>query len=496
MPSPLLLVGLLACRPVPDAPDLVLVTVDTLRADRLGFMGDEAAHTPHLDALAAGGRVFTQATTPLPRTTPALASVLTGRWPHHHGSREVGDPIGDVTTLAEVLRRHGYRTVAASAMHVAGPEQGLDAGFDAFELAHDARAPDLVTRALGLVVGTRPHFLWVHFADPHFPYVPREPAAPSPCRALGERVAAGTEDRVALMANVDGLAQASLADCAVQYAGEITAVDAAVGALLFGLRDRPRAPVVALSADHGEHLGEAGLFYEHGPHVHDAALRVPLVVAGPGVEPGTDDGVARLEDLAPTLLALAGVPEVMWPELDGVDLGPRLVGARGGPDVAVAESGSALQLRLSTSLVSGRSGRWCLNAPRWSWCRLRKGEGLFDRDADPGLARDVAAAHPDVARTLREAAERWAPEQARERTARTERFKLVGRPALRGGYSWALYDLADDPGEERDVSAAHPDEVAALRQALSAWPGLAERAGGERSDELLEALRTLGYVDR
>ncbi|MCA9489731.1 MAG: sulfatase-like hydrolase/transferase, partial [Myxococcales bacterium] len=184
------LIALAACSR-PQTPEVLIVTVDTLRADRLGYAGHAAARTPALDALAGEGRAFLQATTPFPRTTPALASMLTGLWPHHHGSREVGQPMTSGTTLASVLSAAGWRTVGLSATPVAGPEQGLAAGFDAFEVMADARASEVVDRALLAVAAQpdRPLLMWVHAADPHFPYLPPDdgplrPDAPR-CRRLG-----------------------------------------------------------------------------------------------------------------------------------------------------------------------------------------------------------------------------------------------------------------------------------------------------------------------
>lgn len=484
----MILLFALACAADPR-PDILLVTVDTLRADRLGFMGHAAARTPNLDALAARGRVFTQATTPIPRTTPALASLQTGLWPVHHGAREVGDPMTATATLASALSEAGWSTAGISAIRVAGPEQHLDRGFDAFQVRHDAPAADITALALEQI-GGGPTFLWVHYADPHFPYLPDDPAGGA-CRTLGEQAEAGTLQRHTLFADRDGRASAMLADCQALYDGEVAAVDAAVGALVAGMAARGRDTLVVFSADHGENQGEDRLFYEHGPSLHDAALRVPLVVAGPGVVPGRDDGVARLEDVAPTILDLAGVAPGAR---DGTSLAPRLRGgASGGPTVALVESGSALHVGLHGYLVSGRARRWCLNDARFAWCQLPKqGAALYDHVADPDLTTPIS--NPEVAARLKAAAARWPPESARRLAARTDRFKLVASPALDGGYAWALYDLAD-PAELHDVAAAHPDVVAELRAAIEGWADRPLPRAAERSDAEIEALRSLGYVE-
>lgn len=498
-----------AAPPAPPAdpsagpPDVVIVSVDTLRADRLGFAGQPAAHTPALDALAASGHVFEQATTPFPRTTPALSSLQTGLWPHHHGSREVGQPMTADQTLATRLRAGGWQTLAISAIRVASPEQHLDRGFDRFEVLHDLPAPQVTAAALSAVdaLGAdRPAYLWVHYSDPHFPYLPDpsgplQPEAPR-CRELGRQAASGALRREQLFSNRDGLAASVLEECVALYDAEVAVVDAAVGALLDGLGQRRggRPRYVVLTADHGESHGEGGLFFEHGPDVGDACLRVPLVIAGPGIDPGRDAGVARLEDVAPTLLEAVGLP--VPDGLDGLPLGARLRGGSGGAPAALAESGSALHPPLFGYLVSGRSRRWCVNDEVWSWCFLgpKLGAGLFDHRADPELKHDRQDEQPEIAARLRAAAERWKPEQARERTVRTATRKLVSTPVLDGGRRLALYAVdahgSSTPVDDPEALAALTSVLDGFSAALDAPPGTADR-----TDEQLEALRSLGYVE-
>jgi len=454
------------------------LTVDTLRADRLGFAGHPGAHTPHLDALAARGRVFSSATTPLPRTTPALATALTGRLPDGHGSTEVGDPIrGDVPTLAAHLRDHGWHTIGRSAMQVAGPDQGLDRGFDAFAVHHDASAAQMVRHGLDALKGAPegPRFLWLHLADPHFPYLPE--GASGACAELGRKAANGEERRVDWFANMGGRSAEVLDACSALYDAEIAAVDAAVGPLLDGL---PQALVV-FSADHGEHLGEQGIYFEHGPTVHPADLAIPLVVAGPGVEAGRDPRLAQLQDLPATTLAHLGLPAM---EGDGLDLL-----AEPARTHATARSGSALQARLTSVLVAGRGKRWCLHGPRFSRCVGPKGVRLHDRDADPALARDVASEHPDVAAAMDSHAQQWRPEGAREHVVFDADHALVARPRLEGGYLTELY-------RRDDVVRTTPIDAPEVHERLAALlpDGLPVR-NDERSAEELERLRALGYVE-
>jgi arylsulfatase A-like enzyme len=504
-PAPLL-PHQLSCAANPSGPDVLLLTIDTLRADRLGYAGHTAASTPSLDALAASGQAFLQATTPLPRTTPALASLLTGLRPHHHGAREVGDSITVDQTIATALQGAGWRTLALSAMKVASPDQGLGVGFDAFDVHHDVRAAELTAAALARVdqvPSDCPMMLWVHYADPHFPYLP-PPDAPQPegqpCRELGERAAAGKLRRYALFGDLGGKATRALPSCSELYDAEISATDAAVGQLLDGLSGRGRSPVVVFTADHGENLGEWGLFYEHGPNVHDASLRVPLIIAGPGVPVGRSEAVARIEDIVPTLGSLLHLPALGALPSDGQDLSARWLGTGAGPTLAFGESGSALHARLTDYLVTGRAHRLrCINGPRYSLCKTGKNrELLYDRSTDPLLKTNILSSQASEAERLRSAWTHWPVERTRQRVVRTERFSMVARPQLSGGYATTLYDHRADPALSTDVSAQHPELARSLGAALKDWgEELDGTSGGTeaRSEETEAAMRSLGYLE-
>lgn len=462
-----------------DVPDVIVITVDTLRPDRIGAYGHAGARTPHLDALAARGVRFDDAFTPLPRTTPALASMLTGLAPHRHGSREVGEAMTAGRSIARDFAAAGYRTIGISGTPVAGPDQGLDGGFDAFEVHFEMTAPDMAARALAMVGDTpRPVFLWVHAVDPHFPYL--APGAPyGPCAVLGRKAAADQLARVDLFIDHEGVSTAALADCWVQYDHEVATADAGIGVLLDGLAARGGTPWVVMSADHGEHFGEAGIFYEHGPSVHEAALRIPLLIAGPGVVPHVDGGVASLEDVAPTLLAAAGL--AVPPGLDGQDLGPRLEGRAPEDDrVVVAESGSALNARFLRALLAGRpERRQCVHVAPWSLCsRPNKAPTLHQHLIDPKLLTDVASAHPDVVVDLQAVAEHW-PGTARERVARSTTHALTLKPLPSGTYAATL--APEDPSLD----------LSSLRAGLSRLPG-ETTVGVDAQTEA--ALRALGYI--
>lgn len=529
---PLLLAALLllGCGAAERPPDLILITVDTLRADAVS-----AEDTPRMAELAAEGARFTHAYTPLPRTTPAVASLMTGLWPHHHGSREVGDPMLAGTPLAEVLSEHGYATLAASANAAANPAQNLDRGFDRF-VGHDdlvARYGEHVTayavdvpegaptpaealsaEALALVDEVsedRPLFLWLLYLDPHMLYFPRRAwhrgLTGDDCLELYAHYLEHTEAAGQVFSNVGGVAERALPACRALYRAEVAAVDDAVGRLLDGLARRGRLDraVVVLTADHGENLGEGGLYYEHGPNLHDAGLEVPLAVAGPGIEPGRVlTGAVSLVDLAPTLLSLLGIDPAARPPADGVDLSPLLLGEkperrRARERVVFAESGSALWNEATDRVVTGRAGqRVCVNDPPWTLCHGPGGSPgprrLYDHQADPALSTDLSAGHPDVVARLTAGFERWPAESGRLRAAVSAGFKWIEEPRFDGSRQGRLVDLAADPAETGDVSARRPELARRLAAALARWAEDVEPPRPVRSDEEEDTLRSLGYI--
>lgn len=478
--SPALLTLALACtQPVTrSGPDLVVFTVDTLRHDAMGFAGDATASTPNMDALAARGVVFEQATTPFPRTTPALASLLTGLRPAHHGSLEVGQAVSTDTAIAETLQEAGWMGIAASGTPVAGPDQGLGRGFEVFIAQDDPRGPALVQAALDATAKLpveQSIFLWIHVVDPHFPYLP-EGASEGPCKELGEEAASGALKRGPLFANHGGVAADALAHCKQLYAGEVTTADAALGQLLEGLATQGRDPIVALSSDHGEHFGEGGLYYEHGPLAHDAVVRIPLVVAGPGVQAHRDQGVARLEDLGVSLLSAAGLDAE---GLDGVDLWPRLRAPVPVDDTQSAwvVSGSALHNVLTSFLTTGREGRRvCTHGPRWSRCGKRQSFRFFDHIADPKL-NTAGQPSPFERAALEKQAALWPPESARQLVVRTPGASLVATPQASGGHA-------------RSGDRSLNGELDALAAELGTrnWSIQADPATDEK-------LRSLGYME-
>jgi choline-sulfatase len=356
---------------------VLLITIDTARADHFSYTGASIVKTPRVDALALQGAGFTNAVTPVPLTLPAHASLMTGRLPPSHTVRDNGSyrlPASE-QTLAEVLAGAGFSTAAFIGSEVLDSTYGLNQGFTNYDdhvvdsgpsglLYYPERRGEEVVKAATRwldIQGDAPVFAWVHLFDPHTPYRPPEP----------ERSTYGST-----------------------YNGEIAYTDRVVGALLDHW-DRRRGldrTLVVVTADHGEALGEHGE-KTHGVLVHDATLRVPLVFRAAGLHvAGTIAAPVSLIDVMPTVLALCGIPRP--PAVQGRDLSPLL---RGEALPWSRASGYAESL-----YASFHHGCVPLLALREGGFKLVRGvaDEMFDLTADPGELRDAAAADHARSSTL------------------------------------------------------------------------------------------------
>ena len=308
---------------------LLLISVDTLRADRLGAHGSQLGATPNLDRLAAESIVFTAAFAPSAHTLPSLSALMTGRYPEEIGVRNNESAVAaSVPTLASALREAGWRTQAVVSNWVLRRSSGLDAGFDgyddSFPQLEAARpmperiAADTTTAALRAIQDCRADrgarcFVWVHYQDPHGPYQPpddlrerfleRERAAPDGRRVLpllsDFSGSGGIPDYQALEN------QQEVAFYRAGYDGEVAYLDQEIGRLLAGLGAEVERAIVVFSADHGESLGEGDLWFAHGEQLSEVQVRVPVWLRLPGRSPARRDDVVSLLDLHATLLGLA-----------------------------------------------------------------------------------------------------------------------------------------------------------------------------------------------
>jgi arylsulfatase A-like enzyme len=436
-----LLVPALACSravPFPAGPHpIVVVDVDSLRADHLGCYGYGRPTSPSVDALAREAVRFEWAFSAAPETGPAQASLLTGLYPTSHGLTADGGRLADgVDTLAELLKGRGYTTAAFVDGGFMSPELGLGQGFTTYESSRGGGLAEVGPKALEwLRAHARESFLLlVHTYDAHVPYAPREPYRgqllagvappsagfePSPERleAVNRALAAGAPQP---------LPAADLAYTGALYDGEIRMVDAWVGELMAELRrlKLDRRATVVLVSDHGEEL------QEHGRLLHEtlaaAVTRIPLLIRLPGGQKaGVVGKVVGGVDLAPTLLQLAGAP--IPAVAQGRSLVPLILGASTPPYRALGES----------ALLGG------------------------------------------------------------QRFAALDDYRLL---LWKAGDRAELYNFREDPLEQHDLAATEEQRVQVLRRQLTTWEEEVARttfgAGAAQplGEDTLKQLKSLGYV--
>jgi arylsulfatase A-like enzyme/Tfp pilus assembly protein PilF len=456
--------ALAACRAepalrFPGAP-IVLVSIDTLRADHLPLYGYDGVATPGIDRLAADGIVFDNAYSHYPLTLPSHVTLLTGLLPPAHGVRDNSGyrfAAASHPFMPRLLRTAGYATGGFVSALVLRGETGLAADFDAFdsEIPHEPGAsldagqrPGLETAALALdwvrARGAQPFFLFLHLYEPHAPYQPPEPFA--------SRYAESP------------------------YDGEIATADIVIGGLLdeldrLGIYERA---IVVLVADHGEGLGDYGENY-HGIFLYRATVHVPLVVKLPG-RARAGSRVTRpvgLVDVAPTLVELAGVAANA--PFDGSSLlAPRKAG---GPATGIYAETYVPRLHF------GWSDLQAIYEERWAYVDAPEPE-LFDLAADPGQERSVLAQHRREAARLRAVVERFdRPLAAREGVDAETAAQLAALGYLTGPSVARDTDLPD-PKSNRELlgaiesafkafaDARHEQAVVELRAVLAAHDGL------------------------
>jgi arylsulfatase A-like enzyme len=408
-----------ACDPRPPAPtpppaapagtrlNVLLITIDTLRADHLGLYGYARATSPRLDAFAKRAVAFDQAYTYWPKTRGSFVAMMSGRRDSQTGYGKTHPVLLDFNpTLAEVLKGAGYRTTAVVDNANVAAQHGYARGFERYRETWQEkdlptemdRARAITGDAVAFVAGASsdpPFFLWLHYVNPHAPYTP-----PAPYDTAFLDVAAQRGPR---LRTVDGFVGGLRKEWAVpgqdrlgyyvaQYDGEIAAVDQEVGRVLDALERSGAAQrtVVVVTSDHGESLGEHDYYFDHGQDVFDPSLRIPLLVALPGHAGGTrTSALASTLDLVPTVLDAVKVSYP--PDLAGTSLLPAL---RGQP----LPGRDRLFARNDRNLSASFDGRHKVVAtPTDTDLRY----ALYDRGSDPGERNDVARARADEMRVWR-----------------------------------------------------------------------------------------------
>jgi choline-sulfatase len=458
----LLIAFALACSSPSPAPpgqapsiarNVVLITIDTLRADRVGAYGYAAARTPAIDGLAARGARFDRAYAPAPITLTSHASLLSGRYPAGHGARHNGLRANAATPLlAEALAREGFATAGFVSAFPLDRRFGLDRGFQTYgdrlprlngKPANERPGHEAVSEAIAWLAWHRRaaagqparFFLWIHLFEPHAPY-----GSPGDQRPVS-----------------------------VRYDEEIAESDRQVARVVEAVGPDTNATAFVVTADHGEAFGEHGEI-AHSIFVYDTTLRVPLVFAGPGIGRQVIETPVSLVDVAPTIARLAGIKAF---DADGVDLAPALGGAAAPARALYAESFAPFLDFGWSPLRSVREEGWkVIDAPR---------PELFRLSDDPGESRDLSSGEGARTAAMRERVGRYSPATLdpkaatdREAASRLQSLGYVGagtRNASRGTDPKDRRELAADIARVTSGELRGPELEGVLRRILATDPG-------------------------
>jgi arylsulfatase len=386
-------------------PNILLVGIDTLRADALGPWGRTPSLSPSLDHLAGQSDVWLNAYSAFNVTNPSFISILTGLYGKNHGVYDLQTPLPpENTTLAELLSGAGYQTLAViSASHLG--HAGLEQGFQSVNAATEHYAAEMpVDIAMDWLADPgrrpKPFFVWLHLFDPHTPHTPPEPYALGfrPASPAGlSPVRSWTPFR---QPEPRGFTEAVLGGNKDLYDGEVAYLDRQVGRLLDFLESRGMLEntVVAVVADHGENLGDHGINFRH-VGLWDSTTHVPLMIRWPGHEREGRrfEGLVQSLDLFPTLVAAAGLPV---PPQDGTDLRELTGKGRDGRRAVFSEHAGRLG-------VSVRTRDWRYGLSEGNARFLADGPYLYDLRNDPQETKSVAGRGLPAEKELNALLVRW-----------------------------------------------------------------------------------------
>ena len=451
------LVGALSCAwghgaETEKSPNIVLITIDTTRADRMGFLGSRLGLTPNLDAVAHQSVIFSRAYAHVPLTTPSHATILTGTYPQFNHLGELGTPLAkDLPYLPALLHARGYSTAAFVGSQVLDPKSaaapGFGRGFDVYDAgfhtrrdgesrytSEERRAGTVVDRALGWIKRQprRPFFLWVHVYDPHDPYDPPEP--------FKSKYAS------------------------TPYDGEIAYVDATLAKLFSALKAAAAydSSLIAIMADHGEAFGEHGE-ESHGYFLYDETIHVPLLIK-PAVGSAAGLEVSKpvgLVDVAPTLLRAVGA------EVPAEMQGKSLLGLVNG------KNGDATEAQEKGERPEYAETDYPRSAFGWSWLRsLRSGKylyvdaphrELYDVGSDPKALHNMADSHTGIADTLQGQLDEFRRKTSRQATGKSAKVTPQLADKLQAlGYVSSVSGSSDVTDAKRGPDPKDKIEIANL----------------------------------
>ncbi len=456
-----------------EKPNVILLTLDTTRADHLACYGYTSVKTPNLDSLARRGVLFEQAATNSPLTLPAHCSILTGMYPTYHGVRINGNTAlnEEQTTIAEVLSGQGYQCGAFIGAFVLDGRWGLKQGFkhydDQFDLkkykhidlgAVQRPGNEVMDVALDWLEEQKnsPFFAWIHLYDPHTPYEPPEPF----------RSEYGPKSRYGL------------------YDGEIAFMDEQIGRCLswLGNNGLDRRTILILVGDHGEGLGSHGEG-THGYFIYDYAIHVPLIIVTPfeGLQGVRVSSQVRIIDIFPTLMEITAV--IPPGETQGRSLLPLMFQPK------KKENGFAYAESMSPNLQFGWSSIHSLQTTQYKYIDAPKAE-LYNLNEDPGELTNLLQQYPDIAREMKEKLDQLMEETGRgaptPQAANLDKETIERLSAL--GYVGAPVATKKTSGEAGPL-ADPKDKFLVFKDVTSAGEMVLEEKYAEAAAKLESALQ-------
>jgi arylsulfatase A-like enzyme len=418
--------------------NVLLVSIDTLRADHLSAYGYSRNTSPHIDALARRGLLFDHAETVQSATWPALTSLHTALYPSAHGVVENGQQMPEgLPTLAELLRARGLSTSA----FISNMTRGRHPGFSRLFLSREGGQAEADRAAVEQAIAQlerereRRFFMWVHLLSPHADYAPPAPYDVAFTRPGASSLSGKLEELAALRRRGAAIPESDVAHVVGLYDGEVAFADELVGRLLSALDEKglEKSTLLVFTADHGEDLHQHNRYFFHSPSVYGSSMSIPLILALPGARPARISHPASLVDVAPTVLGVLGFP--IPSSFQGQNLLP----------------GGSLPPRPVRQLTFGEtSGRiFTVRTPEWRF--------IYNPD---GLQPDAPGGKYPIAQA-------------------------------------ELYDEEDDPREALNLASSHPDLVRAFSAEALAFRNRTRREHGVApgpAPEAVEELRALGYV--
>jgi len=416
--------------------NIIFIVVDSLRSDHLGVNGYSRNTSPNIDKLAKEGVFLKNAICAIPRTTPSVASILTGLYPHSHGVRflftQKLNP--NVATLQEILQSHSYKTIGND---IEMNDTGIEKGFDEFNLlrwriinkikrtikktidwGYEVNPAETLTNfAVKYVekLKNEKFFLYLHYIGSHWPYNPPKPYDEMfDTDYKGNHTFNGVNGKISrgdLIFN-NNLSKEENEHAVAHYDGSIRFIDFQIGRLLNHLDslNLTNNTLIVLTADHGECFGEHNLYFQHGEYLYDEGLKVPLIINHPKLPKKKIEGQVQLTDIMPTILEILDVPLIE--NIDGVSLMPMIEEDKAVREYTFAEGGENLFKQNKRSYFGGIKGKWrMIRTDEWKLIYIPHPEKdiyeFYNLKEDPEETRNLINKEAETANNLKRELFKW-----------------------------------------------------------------------------------------